>query len=85
MKAIDQIKKLKNPYYLVWLIIRIWLGLAAGVMGIFSFESSGVVNTFLWILLGAQFLIDGDLIKQSFKCNRFYIVIGLVILILITT
>lgn len=85
MKTIDQVKKLKKPYYVVWLIIRIWLALASGVIGVFSFQSSGVINTFLWILLGAQFLIDGDLIKQSFKINRWYIVIGLFILILITT
>jgi len=85
MEINEQLKKLKKPSYLLWFILRIWLSLVCGLIGVFSYQNSGVVNTFLWILLGAQFLIDGDLIKQSFKINRWYIVIGLIILILITT
>jgi hypothetical protein len=85
MEINDQLKKLKKPSYLGWFIFRVWLALACGVIGVFSYESSGAINVTLWILLGAQFLIDGDLIMQYLKLNRGYIVVGLFILILLTT
>ncbi len=53
MEINDQLKKLKKPSYLGWLIFRVWLALACGVIGVFSCESGGAINVILWTLLGA--------------------------------
>lgn len=48
----EYFEKLKKPKYLLWFIVRCWLGLLCSVMAFFSYEQSGIVNFFLWIMLG---------------------------------
>lgn len=77
--------KLKKPKYLLWFIARCWLGLLCGVMGFLSIEESGFLNFILWIILGTQFWLDGDMLKMITPIKRVYIVIVIFIAIIVTT
>ncbi|QEY16791.1 hypothetical protein D0C16_12910 [Cellvibrio sp. KY-GH-1] len=78
-------KKIKNPVYLIWLIIRSIIGLNCAFIGYISLNESGFINFILWMLLAAQFWLDGSVLKGIVKVNRFIVVVLLMIFILITT
>lgn len=77
-------KKIKNPIYLIWMIVRTLLGLLCGLIGFIALKESGFINFILWLMLAAQFWVDGDMVKSMFKINRFIVVAVIFVFILIT-